>query len=92
MCCLFAPGLEFFKRNLEFYASKSEWVEAKNGLDAIKEYRRRHYRLTRGNATGYVKILKENEITGVIKDEDSGKDIALEVMVNYYVDNSREVV
>lgn len=82
LCCLFSPGKDFYYKNIDYYAERSEWIEAKNGKEAVKIYRERHAYMTRGEASPFVKALSMQEDGHT--DGENGYKEAMRIIIEYY--------
>lgn len=81
LCCVFAPNLSFFRSTMDFFADLSKWVEAKDPLAAIREYKTEYIRLLGPGAIRYVRVLSEREGG---QNGECGREDALKIMNNYY--------
>lgn len=84
LCCVFAPHEEGFESCMEFYADVSEWIEANNQVEASRKYKEEYRNVLNIEALKYVKVFVEMGGSESPKDGESGRDLALETMKEYY--------
>ena len=84
LCCVFAPDKNSFKESMGFYSDIAEWVGAKNSIEASRKYKEEYRNVIGPEALKYVRVFTSMEGDQAPKDGESGRDLALETMKEYY--------
>lgn len=83
LCCIFAPSKSFFREDMDFYASNSQWIPADTGVNAVRMYKSRINDNFSPEAQAYTRVLDEGPL-GSHRDGERGYVRALRVMMEYY--------